>query len=439
MGFGDFLKMGASALGVDADDIGDVDSFFTKAKSVAGGGGDAGDFFGRAAKEFGIGSDDVTSAVGSVFGGDAGNAASTVGSFFGGGGSDFVSSAVGSFFGGGSGGGSGGGGFGDAVSSFFGGGDAGGATQQALGSFGSIFGGGGGAGGGILQSVASYLPSSVTDAMSEAGDLPFVRDAMNDNWADLAGSVPGLDGALGSFGISTNDVAEYVQAHGVASVDSGSGWSLGSMLGDRGTEFLRQVAEPVAADGAGWASLPRLAEHVGADLPSWATNMSQAELLDHGGRFLSDGGFVPSGTVAQTVDDIWGRADQFRDFEDIAPRTVAPHLVARSTVLDHQDLTGETGVPMQQAASSHWGGGTPDTNVHNAADSHWDEFQGSPQNAGGAAGSESQAFHAQYDSADAAPANAFQQVAETAPAADQFAATEALEQSLEDLGDDGLG
>lgn len=409
MGFGDFLKAGASALGVDTEDIG---GFFDKAQGVLGGEGDAGDLFGAAAQQFGIDTDDLTSTASSVFGGgDAGEAVDQIGQLFGGGGGE---------------GGGAGGGFGGVVSDFFGGGgDIGGAAEKAIGGFGSLFGGGGG-GGDIVKSVSDLLPSSVTTAFSEAADLPFVQDAANGNWAEMAGSVPGLNGALGSFGLSTKDVAEHIEGVANQAVGGGSAWSFGNMLADQGSAFLEQVAAPVEGDG--WASLPGFAQKAGVDLPGWATGANG--LIQQGGHLLEDGGFVP----AQVKD----AADLF-DVSDEGPSGLIADLrgdiVDRATVLTASagtaaadDTTGEFQVATEGDASV----GTFDQSATSAHPA--DEFAAHDE-------FEADADVAPEQQMDAAPpVEPVEPTVEEAPAPppEQFAAADQLEGGLDELGDEAF-
>ena len=414
MGFGDFLSAGASALGVDTEDVG---GFFDKAKSAFGGEGDVGDLFGAAAKEFGIDTDDVISTASSAFGGgDAGDAAGRIGQLFGGG------------DGAGSGGG-GGGGFGGVVSDFFGGegGDIGGAAQKAIGGFGALLGGDGG--GDIVKSVSEYLPSSVTGAFSEAADLPFVQDAANGNWAEMASSVPGLDGALGSFGLSTKDVAEHIEGIAGQGVDSGSAWSFGNMLADRGSAFLEQVAAPVEGDG--WASLPGFAQKAGVDLPGWATDMRANDLVQQGGRFLEDGGFVPA--QVKNAADLFNVSDDvpsglISDMRgDIADRATVLTAPAPSAAAD--DTTGESQVATDADASA----ATFDQTATSAQAA--DEFAARDEFDTDAGVAPDQ----QMDSAP--PVEPVEPTVEEAPAPppEQFAAAEQLEGGLDDLGDEVFG
>lgn len=410
MGFGDFLKAGASALGVDTDDIG---GFFDKAKGALGGEGDAGDLFSAAAKQFGIDADDVTSAAGSAFGGDAADVFGKVGSFFGGGSAD----------GGGSDGGFGGV-FGGAVKSLMDDGDVAGSAQEAFkGGFGSLFGGDGSA---IVKAVSDYLPPSVTDAISEAGDLPFVQNAAAGNWADLAGSVPGLNGALGSFGLTTQDVGDYIQSHGAQAVDGGSAWSFGNMLADRGTQFLQQVAAPVEADSGGWGSLGGWAHKAGVDLPSWASDLRPNDVLHQGGRFLEDGGFMPAQTAASpgAPDSVWGITGRFDDLVDdrvdLQQPAAGQQPAASAQMVEHDDTIGESQVQVQTA--------------------DLDEFA-SPD---GTTSEAPPAYETDYDANDTMDASAVQPMEaeppvaeEPAPPPEQYADTaDALQSGLEDLGDE---
>lgn len=327
MGFGDFLKAGAEALGVDTDDIGGL---FDQAKGALGEDGDAGDLFSAAAQRLGVDADDVSS-ISQVFGG-----------------------------GGPAGGGSPGGGFGGVVSSFLGEGDD--AAGTAIKGFGALFGGGD-----VVSSVSDYLPASVKDAMSEASDLPFVTEAASGSWADLAGSVPGLNGALGSLGLSTTDVATHIENVAGQSVDSGSAWSFGNMLADQGTAFMGKVAASVDADGV-WGSVPGVA--AGAQ---------------QNGRFLADGGFVPTEVVSAA--DLW-------DTDDTTGETDAPAVVDPSevepTIAAHDEFASQE-LPHQPV---------PD-----------------------------------LAPADADPA--FEEVAAAPP--DQFVAADELEGGLDGLGDDVFG
>lgn len=389
MGFGDFLReaasAGASALGVDSDD---VSGFFDKAKGALD--GDAGDFLGKAAQQFGIDSDDLTSAAGSIFGGGGG---------------------------GGAGGGGGGGGFGGAISEFLGGGDVAGAAQQAIGGFGAILGGGGGD---IVKSVSDYLPASVREAFSEAGELPFVQNAATGNWAEMASSVPGLNGAMGSLGISTQDVAQHIEGTVNQAVDGGSAWSFGSMLADRGSEFLSQVAAPTNAEAV-MASLPGLAQKAGVELPGWATDLSSNGLTQQGGRFLADGGFV----LAQIQEgaDIYANADELAS---TVMTQVQGHVADAGGVTTRpapaaEDTLGESQV---QAASEH----------------SLDEFSTAPANTGVAGPPE---VHNDYGTEEVDPNAVVQQavpeethvVEEAPPPAEQFDAADQLEQQLDDIGD----
>jgi hypothetical protein len=408
MGFGDFLSeavsAGASALGVDTDDIGGL---FEQAKGALG--GDTDDLFGAAAQRLGIDADDVTAAVGSFAGGgDAEDPVDRISQLFGGGGDS---------------GAGGGGGFGGIVSGFLGeGGDDSGLAQQALGGFGALLSGAsagagaGGAGGAGEGGVVGLLPTSVRDALAEASDLPFVRDAAGGDWADMASSLPGLDGALGSFGLTSGGVAEHIEALGAQAVDGGSAWSLSSMLADRGTNFLREVAAPTGADAV-WASLPAAAQSAGVALPSWATDMTPEGVLSPGG---TGGGFVPPAGAG----DPWGASD-----EALAqPSHVSQPGDAQSpgAVGDIDDTTGESQVAAQ-------------------AEDSLDAFDAQPASTHESGGLDQQApQEGEYAGDDLDPATvqhvepeppAFD---EPAPPPDRFAAADELEDSLGDLGD-GIG
>lgn len=407
MGFGDFLSeavsAGASALGVDTDDIGGL---FEQAKGALG--GDTDDLFGAAAEQLGIDSDDITSAVGSFAGGgDTEDAVDRISQLFGGGG-DAGSGA--------------GGGFGGIVSGFLGegGGDIGGVAQQAFGSFGSLLSGGGaGAGGG---GVAEFLPDSVRAAFSEAADLPIVQDGAGGDWASIASSVPGLDGALGSFGLSTKGVAEHIEAVGTQAIDGGSSWSIGSMLADHGTEFLSTVAAPVNADGV-WSSLPGIAQSAGVELPGWASSITSGGLLSQGGRVLPEGGFMP----AEGTGDPWGMSQNAQaQTATHAGQPNEPAVAPSGTDDMTDDMTGESQVAAQ-------------------ADDSLDAFDAQPASVNESVDPDQQAQHqGEYAGDDFDPATvqpvepeppAFD---EPAPPPEQFAAADELEDSLGDLGD-GIG
>lgn len=378
MGFGEFFEQavsaGASALGVSSDDLG---GFFDQAKGVLDGEGEAGDLFSAAAEQM-----------------------------FGSGGS-----------------GGGGGGFGDALSSFLGDGEAGGAAQQVIGSFGSLLGGGGE----IPSSVSQLLPESVTSAFSEAADLPFVQNAAQGDWASLAGSVPGLTSALGSVGLTTNDVASHVEGIANQAIDSGSAWSFGNMLADQGAQFLGQVATPMDADQV-LSALPGLAQNVGVELPGWASELSSSQLIQQGGKYLDEGGFMPDGAIDRAAGQVWQSAGPVggEGLQPAATMTDGGELIKVAPRADIDDTTGESTV----AAPSD--------------DSSLDEFSAAPANTGVAPPTyqDDAVAHA----ADADMQTAVQPVEADAPPAlddvppppEQFAAADELEGGLESLGDDAF-
>lgn len=412
MGFGDFLSeavsAGASALGVDTDDIGGL---FEQAKGALG--GDTDDLFGAAAERLGIDSDDVTSAVRS---------------FAGGGDSEDPVDQISQLFGGGGDAGSGaGGGFGGIVSGFLGdgGGDIGGVAQQALGGFGSLLAGAGagaGAAGGA-GGVAAFLPDSVREAFAEAADLPIVQDAAGGDWATLASSVPGLDGALGSFGLSTKGVADHIEAVGAQAVDGGSSWSIGSMLADHGTDFLSTVAAPVSADGV-WSSLPGIAQSAGVELPGWASDIGPGGLSSQGGRMLPDGGFM----TAEATGDPWGMSQHAQAQAATQVRQPNEPAVATSAASGTDDMTDDMTGESQVAAQ---------------ADDSLDAFDAQPVSLDDSGGlnhegqQESEYAGDDVDPAAVQPVDSPESPTfdEPATAPDQFAAADELEDSLGDLGD----
>jgi len=404
MGFGDFLSeavsAGASALGVDTDDIGGL---FEQAKGALG--GDTDDLFGAAAQRLGIDADDVTSAVGSFAGGgDAEDSVDRISQLFGGGGDDAGSSA--------------GGGLGGIVSGFLGegGGDTSGLAQQAFESFGSLL-SGAGAGTGAGGGVAAFLPDSVRQAFSEAADLPIVQGAAGGDWAAIASSVPGLDGALGSFGLGTKGVAEHIESVGAQAVDGGSSWSIGSMLADHGTEFLTAVAAPVTADGV-WSSLPGIAQSAGVELPAWAGDIGPGGLSSQGGRMLADGGFMP----AEASGDPWGMSQNAPAQATHLTQPEDPALPT-SAASDTDDMTGESQVAAQNDDSLDAFDAQPASIQESGGFDHpaprQDEYAGD-----------------ELDPATVQPVEpeppAFD---EPAPPPERFAAADELEDSLGDLGD----
>jgi hypothetical protein len=413
MGFGDFLSeavsAGASALGVDTDDIGGL---FEQAKGALG--GDTDDLFGAAAQQLGIDSDDITSAVGAFGGGGgASDTVDQIGRLFGGGG-DATSGT--------------GGGFAGIVSGFLGedGGDVGGVAQQALGGFGALLSGGGAAAGDGGGGVAAFLPDSVRQAFSEAADLPIVQDAAGGDWATIASSVPGLDGALGSFGLSTKGVAEHIEAVGTQAVDGGSAWSIGSMLADHGTQFLSAVAAPVNADSV-WSSLPGVAQSAGVELPGWASGIAAGGLLSQGGRMLPEGGFMP----AEATDDPWGMSQS-------APAQATPSAAhvrqpddasfPTSAASDTDDMSHDTTGESQVAAQADDSLDAFDAPLETVDD---DGLDPQPRQEGDYSGDD-------LDPATIQPAESPESPTfdEPAPAPDPFAAADELEDSLGDLGDD---
>jgi hypothetical protein len=265
---GKVISAGAEAFGADEDD---VTGFFDKAGSVA--------------KSFGVDTDDVFSSASKLLGGDATDALSKAGNVFGID-ADDVKSVVGGYMGGtGTDGSDAGGGFGGVLKGLIGDGDGGDA--------------GGGAGGGAWGSVLSAVGGAV---MHEAPDLPFVKDLAGGDWASLAGSVPGLHGAMSSLGVTQAGVDGHSIAVAGQTVDEGSAWSFGSALLNRGTQFLHQVAEPVGGHDV-FGSVTGIADQAGIQLPAWAADLGQGKVPDDAAHSLNP--YVNQAThVVNDVDEL---------------------------------------------------------------------------------------------------------------------------------------